>query len=365
MNTPSSVAPLAPDSDRKSDSFLPSLKGYAIDGKYKHYGHVDKDKRKPPLRLLLVLSHNPLTLPLEPPHDALARSLDLPADKYSEETVHELLRLRIEQEKTKQAQMKCELSRAVLDLMREAELRGFGSDVLRRLFVVDDDELRAQLLQLGAPGCAPKRKLSDPAPSSALHLVHTPLPNKLPMGPLQPLAASAAPLLALLARLAARPHATTPQQPLVYPKHVYPVYYAQVPEHYPPEDGEQPYDPQKYPPVVFHQLPQYTRHGLLLGPGPSQPTPPQQQHLPAQPHQNLQRPYYYVNSPPGMPGPMVPSLYFIPPLLAPGMVPWTIAPAPQKKDDEHHHKKPKPAKSGINFMITTPKNPPARKYNKL
>lgn len=411
MNTPSSVAPLlsrdpTDHAGKKTDpsptSFLPSLKGFNIDNaKYKHYGHLmtsaqleklilrpEKPKKSGLRSSLISSTHgNPVTSPLDPPRD-LARSLELPLDKgYSDETVNELLRLRIEQERTKQLKIKYELSRVVLDLLREAEGHGFGADLFRRLFVDDDEELSALLLNSGPLGL--KRKLSDP--ESIGPSVHTPSPNKLPMDvhptlvlqpqpqPVQhserssPSSQSQSRSSHLVVPAPPPPTATglstLPQMP-VYPKHVYPVYYAQMPEHYTqqveePNELGLPYDAQKYPTVVFHRLPQFLRgqqsastQGL---------THAAQGHLPPQPsHNMLRQPYYYVNSlAPGIPS-MVPSQYFIPPPLTSGMVPWAIAPAQEKKEEEsHHHKKQKGNKSGINFMITTPKNPPARKYNKL
>lgn len=80
---------------------------------------------------------------------------------------------------------------------------------------------------------------------------------------------------------------------------------------------------------------------------------------------------YYMNSAPvSISGntAYVPSHYFIPPPLQPGMVSWVPnAVADRRREDEepYSHKKRRGLKSGISFMISTPQNPPARKYNKL
>ncbi|WPK24819.1 hypothetical protein PUMCH_002111 [Australozyma saopauloensis] len=99
-----------------------------------------------------------------------------------------------------------------------------------------------------------------------------------------------------------------------------------------------------------------------LGKHTQQQTP---QHSPQQ-GQHL----YYMNSAP-MPiqgNAYVPSHYFIPPPLQAGMVSWVPGPIPERRreeEDHYNHKKRRSLKTGISFMISTPQNPPARKYNKL
>lgn len=84
------------------------------------------------------------------------------------------------------------------------------------------------------------------------------------------------------------------------------------------------------------------------------------------------QPLYYVNhAPVTIPENTgyAPSHYFIPPPLQPGMVSWvptSVVPEMRREEEELHiNKKRRSLKSGISFMISTPQNPPARKYNKL
>lgn len=96
--------------------------------------------------------------------------------------------------------------------------------------------------------------------------------------------------------------------------------------------------------------------------------PPQQ--TPQLSPQQGQQLDYMSSAPVSIPGnTYVPSHYFIPPPLQPGMVSWVpSAVAPDRRHEEeepYSHKKRRGLKSGISFMISTPQNPPARKYNKL
>ncbi|QEL61693.1 hypothetical protein CJJ09_003846 [Candidozyma auris] len=128
----------SPQSKKESSptSFLPSLKSFDIEtAKYnKNYNHqqahptdtspsIDRLVLKGDDKMRASAPHttahsrssslssapgesnvggNPLKSPLEPPHLDLLRALSLPSDKpwpYSEDTLNELIRLRIEQEK--------------------------------------------------------------------------------------------------------------------------------------------------------------------------------------------------------------------------------------------------------------------------
>jgi len=379
--------------------------------------------------------------------DHLLHALDVSFDKpYSEETMREMLRLRVEQERTKQTHYKLKLSQAVLQLLKEAESHGFGGDLIQKLFLDDTAaDYRTYMHYLGSiPSEDLRRKLAGesiyvshnvPMDHHQEHHVphghrpqptHTPSPNKLPVADNVNMQNShhfaSGSHLALARHSVSGTQANSalesassisgpsrlPNLP-VYQLHVYPIYYAQMPEQMQqqvmvqqghaqtnapqgaPQTGQpgQPGQPgqsqsgqsglnqqykedeslglpyQKYPGVVYHSLPPQFRNS---GPGlVSQPmTQPMGQQLIPQGG----RPYYYVNSlPPGM-RPVMTSQYFVPPLLPSGMVPWgTSAPTSYKKPDEdhhhHHHKRQKGNKNSINFMITTPKNPPAKKYNKL
>lgn len=409
MNTPSSVAtapltsPQVKGLDTSPTSFLPGLKSFNIDtSKYKHYGHQllmnaqaierlvtqpDKDKKKADSRSSLILSQANAS-PLEPHRDML-RALDLPNDTkwaYSEETLAEMVRLRTEQERTKQIQIKYELGHVVLELLKEAEHHGFAGELIRRLFLDgphEAEEYRQHMQYLRTMPEAPlKRKyLDDSAHASSVHTPgHTPsqLPNKLPLlaeavadGSHAHASHPSPPHLALHLHLnlalnlsqqvpvaapsrsrktlqpAQQMHTVQMQNGLpnlpVLPQHIYPVYY-QVPEQFSHKKNPLQLDEsetlglpylQKYPTVVFQQ------------------------------NQNRQ-PYYYVNlQQQAMGGPIMGSQFIIPPPLS-QVMPWQVAPPPvEKKEEEAPHKKHRSSKNGINFMITTPKNPPAKKYNKL
>lgn len=61
---------------------------------------------------------------------------------------------------------------------------------------------------------------------------------------------------------------------------------------------------------------------------------------------------------------MMPLQFLIPPPVG-TVFPWGQAQAPVPEREDKPLKRHKTGKNGINFMITTPKNPPAKKYNKL
>lgn len=415
MNTPSGMASAAVGSNHQSDdqkkelspaSFLPSLKSFDIDPKYK-YQAPQEEHLKPKAaklaphttahsRLSLLSLENPLKSPLEPPHGDVLRALLLPLDKpwpYSEDTLNELIRLRIEQEKTKHTQIKHDLGQVVLELLREAQQHEISSDVIRRLFLNDNPHLYVHYLQTHLQGISQPPAISQPPglqpPSSSQPValgakrknstdsVHTPGTENESKPASQAQSRALPKSESKLIPPQPQPTSQLPQVPVV-PQHLYPVYYAypegqaapqntskpaanpptaQAPHHLKLtsqlEESENlglPYS-HKYP-VVYQLLPlQYPR---TPGLGPQRPPPPQTQ----------PPPYYYVNSSPqGVPGPLMPSQYFVPPPVG-TVFPWgqAQAPAPEREDRPKRHKA---SKNGINFMITTPKNPPAKKYNKL
>lgn len=391
MNTPSSVPLNHGHVDKKvsPSTFIPELKLFGIDqAKYKHYGHlmsseqVENIMRKPEKesRSSSMLDLD-VTSPLDPRpvlngemkeaekpkieklsiSEIAIRGLDFDIGKsYTEETVREIVRLRCEQERTKQSQYKLKLGEVVLELLKEAEQHGFGGDLIQKLFLDENTESYRNYIHFL------KGKGNDIP-------VHTPLP-KLPVIDDSTVIRQNAPSRCLSGtQLLSQNQATAQVKPQtsvdsgansvtgsilgtshlpnmpMYSLHVYPVYYTQVPEkHEEPELLGLPY--QKYPAVVIQQGHQHQH----------QPQSQQQQQ-----QSQVGRPYFYVNSlPPGM-APVMTSQYFIPPPMPSNMVQWT-APLQEKKDEEvHHSKRQKGNKNSINFMITTPKNPPAKKYNKL
>ncbi|KAF3994037.1 hypothetical protein FT663_00057 [Candidozyma haemuli var. vulneris] len=458
-------------------SFLPSLKSFDIDtSKYKHYDHSQSTG---PTRAVsdtspsidrLVLNHkpeknasmrqsapqttahsrssslssapeHPLKSPLEPPHGDVLRALSLPSDKpwpYSEDTLNELIRLRIEQEKTKHTQVKHELGQVVLELLREAQQHDISSDVIRRIFLNDSPHQYVHYLQshlpmagghLQQPHLQPHQHHQPPpqphhqqqqqqqpgqpqAPSlgakrkNSTESVHTPgtendsKPDSQAQSRASPRSepkSATAPTSG--AGTAVSGTSQSPQVPVV-PQHLYPVYYTAYPDQ---SQVQGPQGPQAQPTSnpSNQQGPHNQAQGQSQGQGQNQPhhskstsqsdesenlgspyshkypvvfqssplqyprTPgsAQQPQRPPPPQTQPPQPYYYVNSSPqGVPGPLMPSQFLVPPPVG-TVFPWgqAQAPAPEREDKPKRHKS---NKNGINFMITTPKNPPAKKYNK-
>lgn len=419
-------------------------------------------------------------------HSILNHMLDVSIDKsYSEETMREVLRLRIEQERTKQTQYKYKLSQVALQLLKEAESHGLGGDLIEKLFLVDSGaDFRNFMQWLGNQGEDFKRRIGgdfsrdshnlmdhhgdssnvhvsnnvnesnnvhdssndhvsnkvhessdvqnsniahDSAKKSTSHAIQTPSPKELPetlmavQNGLQSVSLSGS-----------HPHSRGLQPPtartrvnsmlesvtgalsvpfrlpnLVYLPQANPVYYvhgsdqrvqsgqtgsqigsygnqlSQSSQSGQTGRSEQAISGQSGQSEQAFQssqkgnddsenlgLPNLNYPGMIYQSLPQQFINPPNLFTQSIPHQmgiQTGTPYYYVNSlPPGMP-PMLTSQYFVPPPPFPsGMIPWggAVPTSEKKQDDEQHHKRQK-GKNSINFMITTPKNPPARKYNKL
>lgn len=411
-------------------NFLTGLNSFkVIPPGYKHYGHLmtsdqleklvsqpyqvkKETKIQDSSRSSLFLSgnENPAISPLDPPNrENLMRATSMSLDQqYGEETMREMIRLRVEQERTKQAQFKYELGQVTLQLLREAETHGFGGDLIRKLFLDESSDnylnyihqLRAQMSVGTLKRKYPEGDSVTPAPirstsTNKLPVVHNASmqsnshfvnPNAhsvslcgnqngrrgLQISVLPNVGGNNANSAAGSASGSVSGPSQLPNTNMpVYQLHVFPVYYTQVREQIQldlqkqsqqHEDSESlglPYTGgQKYPAVVFYSPPQQLS-------AQSQQQQHQHQVLPGQ----CSRPYYTVNSlTPGM-APGMASQYFIPPRLPSGMGQWGAPAAPvleDKKHEEetHHHKRQRGNKNSINFMITTPKNPPAKKYNK-
>ncbi|PVH16352.1 uncharacterized protein CXQ87_004227 [Candidozyma duobushaemuli] len=375
-------------------SFLPSLKSFDIDPKYK-YQAPQEEHLKPKAaksaphttahsRSSSLSSENPLKSPLEPPHGDVLRALSLPSDKpwpYSEDTLNELIRLRIEQEKTKHTQIKHDLGQVVLELLREAQQHEISSDVIRRLFLNDNPHSYVHYLQTHLQGISQPPAISQPPgsqpPSSSQPValgakrknstdsVHTPGTENESKPASQAQSRASPKSESKSVPPQPQPTSQSPQVPVV-PQHLYPVYYAYPEGQAAPQNTSKP---AANPPTA--QAPHHSKstsqseesenlgspyshkYPVNAWSGPQRPPPPQTQ----------PPPYYYVNSSPqGVPGPLMPSQYFVPPPVG-TVFPWgqAQAPAPEREDRPKRHKA---SKNGINFMITTPKNPPAKKYNK-
>lgn len=422
-------------------------------------------------------------------HSILNHMLDVSIDKsYSEETMREVLRLRIEQERTKQTQYKYKLSQVVLQLLKEAENHGLGGGLIEKLFLVESGaDFRNFMHWLGSQGEAFKRRIGgdfdrdshypmdhhgdssnvhvsnnvndsnnvhdssnvhvssnvhdstdvqssniahDLAKKSSFHAIQTPSPNKLPeilmavQNGLQSVSLSGSHTHSRgLQPPTARTRVNSMLEsvtgalsgPFRLPNPVYlppanPIYYAHGSDQRQQQlvqsgqsgsqsgsygnqlsqssqsgqtgRSEQAISGQSGQSEQAFQssqkgnddsenlvLPNLNYPGMIYQSLPQQFLNPSNLFTQSIPHQmgiQTGTPYYYVNSlPPGMP-PMLTSQYFVPPPFPSGMIPWggAVPTSEKKQDDEHHHKRQK-GKNSINFMITTPKNPPARKYNKL
>lgn len=105
-------------------------------------------------------------------------------------------------------------------------------------------------------------------------------------------------------------------------------------------------------------IPPHPMHGAMV------PAAAAGGHAPGARAPGAPQPVYYMNALSPLPAPMVPSQYYMPS----NMVPWKLMPLATEKrrdeDESHVPKKAKTGKNNLNFMISTPKNPPARKYNK-
>lgn len=397
---------------------------------------------------------------------------------YSSDTLSEIVRLKIEQEKTKQVTVKQELGSTIIELLKLAKSMNINGDLIPLLFVnhtPDDveaythhsypqidtksniEELKVKIRQLQddpgnldhlitaksmqeTPRSSIKRKFSEgshqlpsfdetaeklrisvPAPSTGSV---SPLrsPEKLPQPPTHrrivsdnsdtlrevKLPESSPSLQSVkgseksLANVS-EPH-SHPSQPSQH--HLYPVYYTPInpkgvisqPPPPPPPPGSggpqsdhseshtasstvlgSPYS-QKYQPVIYHTPQTQFQPGYATLQQPPQyyyvPSPPPPQHQQGQQQPQQQQHPQFLVAPGSQPIPMglVPGypsgqqIQYQVSDMERGPVKYhqVIEPAHDPIPQTHASKKHKttaPKPSGINFMITTPKNPPAKKYN--
>lgn len=284
-----------------------------------------------------------------------------PERRFSDDVMAEALRLRTEQEKTRQVFHKVELSQLVLQLMREASAHGISGDLIRRLFIDGElGDLERTVRHKSADYAIqtpPSTKLADDTDKKRrLDKLPVPRQQPLPTSHLQPLQLLLHQLPqphVLLHHVPGSPKAGLPPSmvqkaalpPVPFHPQMYPVYYTLVPEKAAYElSGKQdeadslglPYMGRNYSTVVYQTLPQYVAPPAL--------------------HRMQQPAYFYVNSSQQAVGP---SQFLVPPPSG-KMVAW---PVPAEVKEEEQSKRRKLGKN-INFMITTPKNPPAKKYNK-
>lgn len=308
---------------------------------------------------------------------SLLQEMD-PEHRFSDEVIAEALRLRTEQEKTRQILHKVNLSQILLQLVREAPELGVSGDFIRLLVdseIGDAERMRHKTTERTTQTPIGTNKVDEhnetqleklpltqhqPLPSSnlqALHnLLHSPLHNLLHnllhsllhQLPLHYLPQAHVALPAPSGTLKTGSSISRVQKarlpPVPFHPQMYPVYYA-VPENQGHEDPvkteesdlhSQAYLGKNYPTVLYQTLPQYVAAPML--------------------HPIQQPPYFYVKS---SRQPVGHSKYTAPEFL--GKLANLLAPAEMKEEEQPKRRK---LTKSINFMITTPKNPPAKKYNK-
>lgn len=377
---PINRTPSPPDSKPSPAAhLLTNLRGFNIDkSRYKHYGHQSLMSAQALEEIIHTAKKSPTPESPVSPSDKLTEALGLPKHNYTAETLQEIVRLKIEEEKTKQLAAKQELGTTIVELLRLAKSMNILGDIVHLLFGTSDDperandELRAKIESLkqdpqsidrmvesGSQTPKPvKRKYSEasqPLPSfdeTAENIGIPPLQSKL----VSPVTRSPDKSPHIAHRRVpsdqseGRPHPPSQQlspslsEPTTAAQHpqLYPIYYTPLPpQNIPNKEGEHktsslgsPYS-QKYQPVIYQT--------------------PQGQYIQQQPVQ------YYIPSPPSNSSHQPVPHYMVTSAPQPVLVPNYVE---HKDDVGSSAKKHKSSKSSnINFMITTPKNPPAKKYN--
>lgn len=471
--SPPGEVPKGLDSKKPSpSSFLSTLKSFNIDrSKYKHYGHqslmnsqslqtmmneahksnidVDRSAQATAVSNKLVID------------EKIAQILDIPPQviceesvwPYNVDTLNEILRYKVEQEKTRQETIKCDFGSTAVELLKLAKSMGVDSELIPFLFITnlvsldslkiqiqklktDPDEIinalsrkcnkdfirkgsssssSSSISDLKVPPSA-KRKHSDthlPSFSETAESIRTqsaivsPLRshNILPVTVHRRVVSDSSEVTNRNSNTSSPPN---PQAPLPLPNYapqhrlqqhlpqvtsqamaqnVYPVYYPlyggpSPPSHYQIPLPQQPDQPNKtlgspYPPKYqpINNAPPATGAAPI-------PPPQGQGYAP----QQMQQYQYYGTSPNSMPHYMMqapPPRMNLPVAHAPAQHPQqvpthqfqklpelgssktTVFKVSDPHEDSSPHKKHKTStkSNGINFMITTPKNPPARKYN--
>lgn len=302
---------------------------------------------------------------------------------YSNETLSELLKLKIEQEKTKQEEMRIDYASTTLQLLNLAKSMNIDSSLIPVLFSGSVKDVRANLNDLKentnefiGSSESKKRSYSDytrpdfksegtsagskteqtskqdseisSVRQGSTSTLVSPIrsPPKLPTPHRHDETGSGAHSPNYYS------HQHSPNMQPNYHNGVYPIYYPP-----PPPNGIIPGNlpsnsnsneasaPSAATTSSSLGSPYQQKYHIMYGPPPpgTQPYPPPT-FIPQQYH-------YYVSNQPGQ------STSY------PPMVPHqSLVPQDKEREDEHSHKKHK-ANKNINFMISTPKNPPARKYN--
>lgn len=305
---------------------------------------------------------------------------------YSNETLSDLLKLKIEQEKTKQEEMRIDYASTTLQLLNLAKSMNIDSSLIPYLFSGNAKDLRATIHDMKENSSefvgnmeSKKRSYSDytrpefksegnsagskteqnskqdseisSVRQGSTSTLVSPIrsPPKLPTPHRHDESGSGAHSPNYYS------HQHSPNMQPTYHNGVYPVYYPPPPP--PNQHGIIPgsvtsttnSNETSVPSAATSTSlgsPYQQKYHIMYGPPPpgTQPYPPPPTFIPQQYH-------YYVSNQPGQ------STSY------PSMVPTqSLVPQDKDREDEHSHKKHK-ANKNINFMISTPKNPPARKYN--
>ncbi|ODV79979.1 uncharacterized protein CANTADRAFT_25746 [Suhomyces tanzawaensis NRRL Y-17324] len=421
--------------------FLDTLKTFNIEkSRYKHYGYqslmtsqqldkiVDEAKKSS-----TPTSNNRLII-----DERISEILGLPQQvveeedfwPYNVETLNEILRYKVEQEKTRQESAKNEFGCTAIELLKIAKSMNINGDLIPLLFVspqftINDlkdkihklrnepDEIIHEILHkskeppLEVPKTTPpngKRKFSDtqlPSFSETAESIKTivsPLrsPNKLPVTSHRRVVSDSSEVTNRGSNTTSPPTYQLPLPPSAHPPQhrsqqhlpqipaqppMYPVYYSPGPGQ--PQGGAPGYPAHQMGPPASGQ-PTQEQQGKALGSPYSQKynqvmydgASHHGQYGPGAPGYVAQPQYQYFVPPGSNPG-GPPSQYMMPVPAGMGMAPPSHAQVPthqfasestsrsSPQDDISPYKKQKSTgkTNNINFMITTPKNPPARKYN--
>ncbi|WEJ94086.1 hypothetical protein PSN45_001565 [Yamadazyma tenuis] len=312
---------------------------------------------------------------------------------YSDSTLSELLRFKTEQERTKQEEMRSQFASTAVQLLTLAKSMNINSDFIPQLLSSTSlSEMQKNIEFLKATPLTQakqdgiKRRHSETVKSAGVEAHDHLRPRSQVVSPVsrspvespssvhrrnrsdesEQVAPSGAQSPISTSAMATRSEQHSPNQVAqsLPPPGMYPVYYAPGPPPPPPpsqpnsqpgKEGQglgSPYK-QKYQHIVYQPQPPSQLPSSYPGPGAP--------YYPAQPY------HYYIASPPNQPSNQGQYSSSMAPTMG---HPPHIPPPPETKEDEFpspSYKKQKTVGTGknnnINFMISTPKNPPARKYN--
>lgn len=438
------LADAQPSSHQHSHSFISNLKRFNIDpsSKYKHYGHQsllnaravesimageppspsNNHEPTPSADLAKVVIDETLSQILGIPPQILAADSVWP---YTSDTLNEVLRYKIEQERTRQETIKHEHAATAIELLKLARSLNMSGEALSYLFTENNsvEALLAKLEKLrrhreaeglGEPlaELPHKRRNSDsrahhhqlpsftettesikPHTSRPGSMLPTRSPSRLPPMNHRRIRSDGSEHAEVkdheLSASSHTPHSIGAHQGANHLHQNLPGLVEQTPKHTrSPQAGQAPHQTPQLAPVQPHRSsppaypgyyqPESKGNNRNLGspynlkyPAIVYSGPYNSQYLPPQQHYQ----YYVGPPPPGTTAAGPPPGHYLVPSM-PGQVISSYAPLPEehgRRDDTEdasplhgtkRHRSNNSAKtSSINFMITTPKNPPAKKYN--